>query len=119
MSIPRRTFLRTTMAAVAATSLNPAALQAAGGLTLPDDRFDPWIEVERSALAANVAEVRRLTGGRPILAVVSDMIDGVVLASGARGPAAADIYDELWSATQNWLGSPSTSDRAPHLTVAA
>ena len=42
----------------------PGALQA-----VPADRFDPWIEVDPSALAFNVGVISRLTGGRPILAV--------------------------------------------------
>ncbi len=88
MAIPRRTFLRTTAAAVAATGLTPLAVQASHVLEptrrVPEDRFDPWIEVDRSALQANVAEVRRLTGGRPILAVIKNNAYGLGLVMAAK-----------------------------------
>lgn len=86
MTILRRTFLRTSMAVAAATSLAPSTLQAAlpADPPAPDYRFDPWIEVEREALAANVAEVRRLTTGRPILAVVKNNAYGLGLVTAAR-----------------------------------
>ncbi len=47
------------------------------------DRFDPWIEVEADALAANVAEIRRLTANRPILAVVKNNAYGLDLTTAA------------------------------------
>jgi alanine racemase len=40
--------------------------------TDPSHRFDPWIEVDPSALAFNVRTLSRLSGGRPILAVVKN-----------------------------------------------
>ncbi|NNE95065.1 MAG: hypothetical protein HKN24_03465 [Acidimicrobiales bacterium] len=67
----------------------------------------------------NTVTVAVTVRNRPLLAVVSDMIDGVVLASGTQGPTAADVYNELWSAAQQWLGSPPGTDRTPHLSVAA
>jgi alanine racemase len=36
------------------------------------ERFDPWVEVIPHHLLQNVEEVRRLSGGRPILAVVKN-----------------------------------------------
>ena len=51
---------------------------------MPDDRFDPWIEVDRDALAVNVGEVRRLTGDRPILAVIKNNAYGLGLVTAAR-----------------------------------
>jgi alanine racemase len=50
----------------------------------PADRFDPWIEVDPEALAHNVDVVSRLSGGRPILAVVKNNAYGLGLASVAR-----------------------------------
>jgi alanine racemase len=47
------------------------------------DRFDPWIEVEANALANNVAEVRRLTANRPILAVIKNNAYGLDLTTAA------------------------------------
>ena len=74
------------MTAAAATSLGPAAFRAAlpSDPPMPDDRFDPWIEVEQQALAANVAAVHRLAGGRPILAVVKNNAYGLGLVTAAR-----------------------------------
>ncbi len=43
------------------------------------DRYDPWIEIDPSALRHNVGEVARLSGGRPILAVVKNNAYGLGL----------------------------------------
>ncbi|MFW2381567.1 MAG: hypothetical protein ACN4GZ_07400 [Acidimicrobiales bacterium] len=58
---------------------------------------------------------------RPVLAVVADMIDGVVLASGLQGGEAGTYYNELWATAQDWMQdhySPTPAPR-PHLTIAA
>jgi alanine racemase len=55
--------------------MSPTALQAhllSHPQADPADRFDPWIEVDPSALAFNVRVLSRLSGGRPILAVVKN-----------------------------------------------
>lgn len=68
--LDRRGFLATT----AAAALAPSARALAAAFSQqqpPSDRYDPWVEVIPSALAHNVAEVRRL-GGRPILAVIKN-----------------------------------------------
>lgn len=49
----------------------------------PPDRFDPWVEVDAQALAFNVGQIRRLSGGRPILAVVKNNAYGLDLAVAA------------------------------------
>lgn len=49
-----------------------------------EDRFDPWVEVHADALAHNVAVVSRLTGGRPVLAVVKNNAYGLALTVAAR-----------------------------------
>lgn len=104
MSVDRRSFLRG-VAAAGTGALLPSGLDApdpatpsspsttpsrAAGLghtamhaqAMPD-RFDPWIEVDREALAHNVAVVSRLTGGRPILAVVKNNAYGLGLETAA------------------------------------
>ena len=47
--------------------------------SMPADRFDPWIEVDPEALAHNVDVVSRLSGGRPILAVIKNNAYGLGL----------------------------------------
>ncbi|MCC7181646.1 MAG: alanine racemase [Acidobacteria bacterium] len=42
-----------------------------------DDGFDPWVEVIAPAFRHNAAEVSRLAGGRPILAVIKNNAYGV------------------------------------------
>jgi alanine racemase len=51
--------------------------------------FDPWLEVDRAALAHNVAAVTRLAGGRPVIAVVKNNAYGLGLET------AAPILDSL------------------------
>jgi alanine racemase len=41
--------------------------------------FDPWLEVDRTALAHNLRAVTRLTGGRPVIAVVKNNAYGLGL----------------------------------------
>lgn len=50
----------------------------------PNANFDPWIEVDRAALAENVRTVSRLAGGRPIIAVVKNNAYGLGLDAGAH-----------------------------------
>jgi alanine racemase len=45
--------------------------------------FDPWLEIERAALAHNVRTVTRLAGGRPIIAVVKNNAYGLGLETAA------------------------------------
>lgn len=98
MDLSRRSFL----SVAAAAGIAPASLEAARrrsaepDLTEPHgasdpprqavapDRFDPWVEVDRDALAHNVARVTELSGGRPILAVVKNNAYGLDLLTTAR-----------------------------------
>lgn len=50
----------------------------------PPDRFDPWVEVVRENLVQGVEEVGRLSGNRPILAVVKNNAYGLDLATAGR-----------------------------------
>ena len=45
--------------------------------------FDPWIEVDRTALTENVRAVKRLAGGRPIIAVTKNNAYGLGLDAAA------------------------------------
>ncbi len=47
------------------------------------ERFDPWVEVDGNALGQNVREIRRLSGSRPILAVVKNNAYGLGLTTAA------------------------------------
>ncbi len=76
MSISRRNFVA-----------GAAALGLGGVRTTPSftqtvqraDRFDPWIEIDPAALQYNVQEVARLSGNRPVLAVVKNNAYGLGL----------------------------------------
>ena len=46
-----------------------------------NDRLDPWLEVDASALGNNVRTISRLAGGRPILAVIKNNAYGLGLTS--------------------------------------
>ena len=90
MSPTRRTFLQAAGLGAVGTALTskPAIAEAYStrrGVPPQElgDRFDPWIEVEANALANNVAEVRRLTENRPILAVIKNNAYGLDLTTAA------------------------------------
>lgn len=75
---------RTALAALASVASLSTLAGAAGSRPRarrpdPDDRFDPWVEVDAGALAHNVGQVSRLTAGRPILAVVKNNAYGLDL----------------------------------------
>ena len=90
MKTSRRTFLRTAAVGAAGAVLagDPVQGQSPSRTNTPSpqelgDRFDPWIEVEAGALAHNVAEIRRLTDNRPILAVIKNNAYGLELLKAA------------------------------------
>ena len=76
MTLSRRAFLGT----AAAAGLTPRIISRWSMRQPPPDRFDPWVEVDPQALAFNVGQIRRLNGGRPILAVVKNNAYGLDLA---------------------------------------
>ncbi|MFN2566441.1 MAG: alanine racemase, partial [Gemmatimonadaceae bacterium] len=66
------------------------AEQGAGSAPRPNrTTFDPWLEIDGTALAHNVRAVTRLAGGRPIMAVVKNNAYGLGLET------AAPILDSL------------------------
>ncbi|HSW31386.1 MAG TPA: alanine racemase [Longimicrobiales bacterium] len=84
MSVSRRSFVT----ALAAASVAPVRL-AAGATPPPaplqmSGRFDPWVEVDASAVLDNAATLARLAGGRPLLAVVKNNGYGAGYAEAAR-----------------------------------
>ena len=94
--ISRRHFLSVTGAAAAlsasACATAPAPASSPGiswGRSAFSDRFDPWIEIERAGYRNNVREAFRLSGGRPILAVVKNNAYG--LGDEAVGPLLAEM----------------------------
>jgi alanine racemase len=83
--VNRRAFLGTSTAAIAA-SFVPAPATGQGGRKsdTPTESFDPWIEVHPANLAHNTAEVSRISGKRPILAVIKNNGYGLGVATVAR-----------------------------------
>ncbi len=76
MSISRRSFV----AGAAVLGLGDVRLiPTAPSPRQAADRYDPWIEIDPSALRHNVREVARLSGSRPILAVVKNNAYGLGL----------------------------------------
>jgi alanine racemase len=75
----RRSFVAAAAAAALGTRVAPnesARLAAEHG---PHTAFDPWLEVDKAALAHNTRTVARLGGGKPVLAVVKNNAYGLGL----------------------------------------
>lgn len=74
MSVSRRRFLAGAGGAAGALLTRGGAPAPVFSLPTTDvtRRFDPWVEVEPEALASNVTILSRLSGGRPILAVIKN-----------------------------------------------
>lgn len=77
MNLDRRGFLAGAAGMALAPSFRPVPLRT----TRQDRAFDPWLEIDASALRHNVAEVARVAGGRPVLAVVKNNAYGLGLES--------------------------------------
>ena len=74
MSIDRRTFFAAATATAGLTALRPRELLSDHTSAPPavPDGFDPWIEVDRAALQANLTSISRVAGGRPVTAVIKN-----------------------------------------------
>ena len=81
MSLSRRNFVAGAAAVGLAGPHLGTAAPARTQATVHPDRFDPWIEIDASALRHNVGEIARLGGRRPILAVVKNNAYGLGLAA--------------------------------------
>jgi len=79
----RRQFLETGTAVALGLAAGRHANAATGEKTLVSS-FDPWVEVHGGNLAGNVAEIRKLVEGRPILAVIKNNGYGAGVANVAR-----------------------------------
>jgi alanine racemase len=79
--VRRRAFLESSAAAVAATAL-PSLTQEAPPAV--HSTFDPWLEINPAHLRANVQAIARLSGSRPILAVIKNNGYGLGVANVAR-----------------------------------
>ena len=79
MTVSRRTFLAgaATSALARPLSLSSMTAQVADAT----ERFDPWLEIDPAALRHNVGVVSRLSGGRPIMAVIKNNAYGLGLAT--------------------------------------
>lgn len=67
-----------------ADPVTPASTTSTPTRLAPSDRFDPWVEVDASAVLDNVATLARLAGGRPVLAVVKNNAYGLGYADAVR-----------------------------------
>jgi alanine racemase len=84
MKITRRSIL-TTGLAMPALGLGQASTTGAR-VSAParDSSFDPWVEVNRTNLQHNVAEISRRVGSRPILAVIKNNGYGLGVVNAGR-----------------------------------
>jgi len=103
----------------ATTARALAEAARAAGWSAPGFRSPPRVAGARRTLrrhAPGQATVAVLLRDRPWEAVVGDMIEGVVVANGLRGPAADRCRDELWRAallTTATAEAPRSPRRAP------
>ncbi len=97
MPLSRRSFLAASVAGLAASRRQSLALPTQS--TTDPRGYDPWLEIDVAAIQHNVRAVSRLSGGRPILAVVKNNAYGLGLAT--AGP----ILDR----------QPQVAGRIPHV----
>jgi alanine racemase len=85
----RRSFVAaTTAAALGAGGIarDSTSADEHGAMSAPQGyraKLDPWLEIDRTALAQNVGAVTRLAGGRPVIAVVKNNAYGLGLETAA------------------------------------
>jgi hypothetical protein len=80
------------------------------GIGVPGFRSPPRLAGVRRSIrheADGSATIAVTLRGRPALAVVGDLIDGLIVASGLDGAEAALVRDELWSAVAVMLDEAS------------
>lgn len=90
----------------AAVARRVAEASRAGGIEPPAFRSPPRSPGARRSIrrqADGSATVAVALRGRPAVAVVGDMIDGVVAAAGLDGVHGAALRDDLWSAVAEVL----------------
>ncbi len=80
MTVSRRTFVAGAATAATTALARPLSLPAlTGQVPDPRERFDPWLEIDPEALRYNVSVSSRLSGGRPIMAVIKNNAYGLGL----------------------------------------
>lgn len=79
MPLSRRSFLAASVTGLAASRRQSLALPTES--TADPRGYDPWLEIDVAAIQHNVRAVSRLSGGRPILAVVKNNAYGFGLAT--------------------------------------
>ena len=89
MTIPRREWLALTGIGLLGVESGRRASPPSGG----PPGFDPWLEIDRAALHHNAATVSRLSGGRPILAMVKNNCYGLGLET---TPRLLEQSDAVW-----------------------
>jgi alanine racemase len=89
MTIPRREWLALTGIGLLGVESGPRARSQSGG----PPGFDPWLEIDRAALHHNAATLSRLSGGRPILAMVKNNCYGLGLET---APRLLEQSDVIW-----------------------
>src|SRR5437016_3480490 len=98
MKISRREFMTTSAGAASALMVGTAGGAAPSTHPRPQrpaavpPAFDPWLEIDGSALRHNVAAVASAVGGRPIIAVVKNNAYGLAIAT--AGPI-LDLLPEI------------------------
>jgi alanine racemase len=75
--VTRRAFLGAATALLSAPSLLPALTRRATSASF--GAFDPWLEIDASALSHNARAIARLSGNRPIIAVAKNNAYGLGL----------------------------------------
>ena len=87
------------------------------GIPAPSFRSPPRIPGVRRSVTRNRDDsitVSVIVSRRPLSAVIADMIDGLVLASGLKADEARSLYDKLWSTSHGWLlGVAPTTESVP------
>jgi len=77
--LSRRAFLASGAAALGAPLLGAGVLEHRRQARVAPTTFDPWIEIDASAIAHNARAVAQLGGGKPIIAVVKNNAYGLGL----------------------------------------
>lgn len=83
MKTTRRDFMGAAVAGTTVACLDLLSPPPTAASSL-DGSFDPWVEVHAGNLRHNVAEVARLVGGRPVLAVIKNNGYGAGVVQAAR-----------------------------------
>ena len=93
MTLSRRGFVAGAAVALTAGQASAGVRRRMDNTQVPDDRLDPWIELDPAALEHNVRQVAQLSGRRPIRAVLKNNAYGLGLIPVARLLEPMDAID--------------------------